>query len=584
MNNLVRCFGDSNCHIRCNEDQCQHICGSSYCKIPLFMPTQLPYYSKDSFSSEEASILKVHFSNIDKQIFAIITPRQVDRGALMSRYSRSDKTMRRIFLDEFINNPARGEEFYQRVLQEYGDDSVAELGESQLGIEWISNIAAKKIEDQRIGLSYLEKSSRYVAFDKKVCNVYKYYRDNNIINSKYGDQFINACDNAFETYSKSISLIEKFIAEIQTINDFRYYDSKSKFEKRFDRLTDSEDIDAAKKIYKNTIKARTLDILRTLLPAATLTNLGITGNGRSFEYLLIKLYTSPLQEIRNLAIELNKELDSIIPSFIKRANDKYGKLMQTYFTDTNIAVSKLANKYLKGVNYTKNNLVRLVDYTDNLDAEIAVASAILYEQAKGVSLHDVKTIVKNLPQKNRHEILKIYTKFRKNRRHRPGRAFEMTEYVFDMFTNFGMFRDLHRHRILTIERQLLTTKHGYDIPSEIISSGLEKDYRDCMSLCNDAYTNIAKTMPYEAQYVVNFAYRYPYFLKMNLREACHMIELRTTAQGHPDYRYVCQKMYQDIKKVHPILAKGVQFVDVNEYSLGRFDSEKKADKKKRMLV
>jgi thymidylate synthase ThyX len=548
------------------------------------MATRLPYYSKDSFSSEEASSLKEHFSNVDKRIFAIITPRQVDRGALMSRYSRSDKTMRRIFLDEFINNPVRGEEFYRRVLQEYGDDSVAELGEAQIGIEWISNIAAKKIEDQRIGLSYLEKSSRYVAFDKKVYNMYKYYRDNNIINSKYGDQFINACDNAFETYSKSIRIIEKFIAEIQTINNFKYYDSKSKLEKGFDRLTNSEDIESAKKIYNNTIRARTLDILRTLLPAATLTNLGITGNGRSFEYLLIKLYSSPLHEIKNLAIELNKELDCIIPSFIKRANDRHGKLMQTYFTDTAIAISKLATKYLKDGRYAENSLVHLIDYKDNLDAEIAVASAILYEQANGISLHDIKMIVKDLPQKRRHEILTTYTKFRKNRRHRPGRAFEMIEYVFDMFTNFGMFRDLHRHRVLTIERQLLSTKHGYDIPSEIISAGLEKDYRDCMSLCNDAYKNIAKTMPYEAQYVVNFAYRYPYFLKMNLREACHMIELRTTPQGHPDYRYACQEMYKDIKKVHPILAKGIHFVDLNEYSLGRFDSEKKADKKKRMLA
>ena len=548
------------------------------------MATRLPYYNKDSFSLEEASILKEHFSNIDKRIFAIITPRQVDRGALMSRYSRSDKTMRRIFLDEFINNPVRGEEFYRRVLQEYGDDSVAELGEAQIGIEWISNIAAKKIEDQRIGLSYLEKSSRYVAFDKKVCNMYKYYRDNNIINSKYGDQFINACDNAFDTYSKSIRIIEKFIAEIQTINNFKYYDSKSKLEKRFDRLINSEDIESAKKIYNNTIKARTLDILRTLLPAATLTNLGITGNGRSFEYLLIKLYSSPLHEIKNLAIELNKELDCIIPSFIKRANDRHGKLMQTYFTDTNIAISKLANKYLKDGRYTENSLVHLIDYKDNLDAEIAVASAILYEQAQGISLHNIKMIVKDLPQKKRHKILTTYTKFRKNRRNRPGRAFEMIEYVFDMFTNFGMFRDLHRHRVLTIERQLLSTKHGYDIPSEIISASLEKDYRDCMSLCSDAYKNIAKTMPYEAQYVVNFAYRYPYFLKMNLREACHIIELRTTPQGHPDYRYACQEMYKDIKKVHPILAKGIQFADLNEYSLGRFDSEKKADKKKRMLA
>src|SRR5216117_4391339 len=141
------------------------------------MPTGLSYYNVDDFSSEETPILKKHFSNVDKPVFALITPRQVDRGALMSRYSRSDKTMRKIFLDEFVTNPNRGEEFYNKILSEYGDDSVAELGEAQIGVEWISNIAAKKIEDQRIGLSYLEKSSRYIPFDQKVGNMYKYYRD-----------------------------------------------------------------------------------------------------------------------------------------------------------------------------------------------------------------------------------------------------------------------------------------------------------------------------------------------------------------------------------------------------------------------
>lgn len=548
------------------------------------MAAQFPYHNIENFSSKETPLLKKHFSNVDKQVFALITPRQVDRGALMSRYSRSDKTMRRIFLDEFIKNPTRGEEFYQKVLQEYGDDSVAELGDAQIAIEWISNIAAKKIEDQRIGLSYLEKSSRYVAFDKKINNMYKYYRDINIINSKYGSMYIEACDNAFETYSKNKPVIERYVSEIQTIDNFTYYDSKSGIEKRFDKLTDSEDIESAKKIYANTVRAKSLDILRALLPASTLTNLGITGNGRSFEYLLVKLYSFPLFEIRNLASALHKELDCVISSFVRRANDYHGISMQNYMAATDNIISKLARKYLKNVKCNKNNNIRLIDYVDNLKAEVDVASAILYQHGEGKTLYDIINAVKGFSQKKRHEIIKAYTKYRKNRRHKPGRAYEMVEYVFDMLTNFGMFRDLHRHRLLTIERQLLSTKHGYDIPKEIIAADLEKDYRDCMYLCNNVYEKIADTMPYEAQYVVNFAYRYPYFVKINLREACHMIELRTTPQGHRDYRYACQKMYNDIKKVHPTLVKGIQFVNLNEYDLGRFDSEKKADRRKRKLL
>jgi len=537
------------------------------------------------FSDREKSILDQHFSNTDKYVFAITTPRQVDRGALMSRYSRSDKTMRKIFLDEFVTNPNRGKEFYSKILSEYGDDSVAELGEAQIAVEWISNIAAKKIEDQRIGLSYLEKSSRYIPFDHKVSNMYKYYRDDRIIKSKYADQYIESCDHAFDVYSKSINLMQKFISEIEPIDGFVYYDSISKSEKPFHKLTDRQDIESGKKVYNSTIRSKTLDILRNLLPAATLTNLGITGNGRAFEYLLTRLYCSELNELKDLAHLMNSELNCVIPSFIKRVNEKHGKSLQSFMINTNKEISKLTDKYLRNIQPDFSPVgVRLIDYTDSKDAEVKIVSAILYENAHGQSLHDIIKLVESFPQERRNEIILAYTKFRENRRHRPGRAFEMVEYLFEMFTNFGMFRDLHRHRILTIERQLLSTKHGYDIPNEIIDSGIDKDFRDCMYLSDNLYQNIAKTMPIEAQYAVNFAYRYPYFIKINLRELYHMIELRTSAQGHPDYRYICQQIYKKINDIHPILTKGMKFVNLNEYKLGRFDTEKRKEMKRRELI
>jgi len=536
------------------------------------------------FSDREKSILDQHFSNTDKHVFAIITPRQVDRGALMSRYSRSDKTMRKIFLDEFITNPNRGKEFYSKILSEYGDDSVAELGEAQLAVEWISNIAAKKIEDGRIGLSYLEKSSRYIPFDKKVGNKYNYYRDERILKSKYADLYIESCDNAFDVYSNSIDLMQKFISEIEPIDDFVYFDSISISEKPFSKLTNKQDIESAKKVYKSTVRSRALDILRNLLPAATLTNLGITGNGRAFEYLLTKLYCSELTELRNLASLLNSELDCVIPSFIKRVNEKHGKSLQLFITNTNREISKLTDNYLGNLqpDYSPQD-VRLIDYTDSKDALVKVVSAILYENAHGQSLYDIIKLVESFTQEKIKEIIFAYTKFRGNRRHRPGRAFEMVEYLFEMFTNFGMFRDLHRHRILTIERQLLSTKHGYDIPKEVIYSGIEKDFKDCMYLSDNVYRNLAKTMPYEAQYAVNFAYKYPYFIKINLRELYHMVELRTIAQGHPDYRYICQEIYKKVNDVHPLLTKGMKFVDLNRYELGRFETEKRGEMKRREL-
>ena len=539
---------------------------------------------RDDFSREERLALNSHFSNTDRRVFAIITPRQVDRGALMSRYSRTDKTMRRIFLDEFINNPNRGQEFYERVLLEYGDDSVAELGEAQVAIEWVSNIAAKKIEDHRIGLSYLEKSSRYVAFDRKINGHYKYCREENIMQSSFADQYIQACDHAFDIYSKNIQPMQKFISETEPIDRFLFFDFISKQETAYSNLKSQKDIESAQRVYNSTIKSKTLDTLRGLLPASTLTNLGITGNGRAFEYLLSTMFASNLKEIKMLASQLHSELNLVIPAFIRRANDKYGQALQVYLTDTKSALSELAHYYIKNIKADKNpHSVKLLSYEDNCEAEIKVASAILYEQASGQSLEKITQYIRSIPTKDRHKIIQTYTKLRANRRHRPGRAFEMVEYTFEMFTNFGMFRDLHRHRILTMERQLLSTRHGYDIPAEIINLGIAKDFKDCMYKCNEIYEMISKKYPTEAQYVVNFAYKYPYFIKLNLREACHMIELRTVPQGHPDYRKVCQRMYTQIRRVHPILAKGIKFVDLRKYELERFYAEKNVEKKRRRL-
>jgi thymidylate synthase ThyX len=535
----------------------------------------------DSFTEEEKAELKAHFSNADRAVFAIITPRQVDRGALMSRYSRTDKTMRRVFLDEFAKNPNRGEEFYRRVLLEYGDDSVAELGEAQVAVEGISNIAAKKIEDRRIGLSYLEKSSRYVAFDQKAGGYYRYCREEGIMVSPYADRYVEACDRSFDTYSRSIQPLQAFLKEKETIERFSFFDSILQKEAPFGQIKSDKDVKAAERIYNITIKAKAFDLLRGLLPASTMTNVGVTGNGRAFEYLLTLMYESRLKEIRSVADQMFGELNSIIPSFVRRANDKYGQTLQEYVAKTEGAIGELSRSYLSGVPpEEKPELVRLLDFEDNFQAEVRVASAILYEQAQGQSLHRITNYVKSMPTEERHKVIRTYTEFRTNRRHRPGRAFEMVDYTFELFTNFGMFRDLHRHRVLTMERQLLSTRHGYDLPQELVDAGLDKDFADCMRMTKDAYEAMAKTMPEEAQYVVNFAYRYPYFVKMNLREACHMIELRTVPLGHPDYRVACQKMYSEIKRVHPALVEGIKFADMNAYKLERFDSEKKTEKKR----
>ena len=294
-----------------------------------------------------------------------------------------------------------------------------------------------------------------MAFDQKINGQYKYFKEERIMASPYADLYIQACDHAFDIYAKNLRPMQKFIAELEPIDKFLFFDSFSKLEVAYCDLKCDEDIESAIRIYNSTIKAKTLDVLRGLLPASTLTNLGITGNGRAFEYLLSKMFSSDLSEVKSLAVQLQLELDATIFAFVRRANDEYGRTLQTYLIDTKNAIIELARYHIKNIKVEeKPQSVKLLNFEDNAEAEIKVASAILYEQSQGQSLESLARHIRSLPPRERHKVIQTYTKFRTNRRHRPGRAFEMVEYTFEMFTNFGMFRDLHRHRVLTLERQL----------------------------------------------------------------------------------------------------------------------------------
>ena len=334
------------------------------------------------FTDYEKKKLLKHFSNTDKSVFAIITPRQVDRGALMSRYSRTDKSMRKIFLDEFLKNKNRGEEFYTRVLLEYGDDSVAELGGGQIAIEGLSNIAVKKIEDRRIGFSYLEKSSRYVSWDKKINGAYKFCREHDIMKSSFADLYVNACNLDFDVYTKNIQSMLKFIRENDSIENYNFKDKSGK-NKKFPDLIDKNDIKSAQRIYNAATKAKALDALRSLLPASTLTNVGITGNGRAFEYLLSIMFGSGLSEERELASQIKNELDTTIKSFVRRSNDKYGQVLQKYLNDIKKNSVKLSKLYVSG-KPTRGSFVKLVSYEKEKDAINNVISALIYEQSPSI--------------------------------------------------------------------------------------------------------------------------------------------------------------------------------------------------------
>jgi thymidylate synthase ThyX len=542
----------------------------------------------DKISPEEAERLRPFFTNLDRDVFGLKLPQEV-AGALFSRYSRSARGLRQVFMDEFWGHEGvtlstlsaeqssaaieKAREFYDRVLVGYGDDSVAQLGGAHIACENISNVAANLLEDARIGMAPLEKSTRYVRFDKKdEKGDYLIFREPRIIASRHAGEYLRVMNLLFDTYARQLDPMLEFVKKRLPISEMEFKHPKTGDPLGFKEIQKDESLAKwAETAYRSTVRAQACDILRGYLPAATKTNVGLFGVGQAFEYLLAKSYSNPLQEIRDLAAAMHRELNSLIPSFVKRAR------ASAYLSETQAAVRKASHQKLTPTSVEKTDAVTLTDYDHG--AEEKILSAVLYPHARH-SLTQLGQIIRNMMPSEREELLSDYVRRRKTRRDKPGRALEQVYYTFDVLGNLGLYRDLHRHRILTQERQDFTVIHGYDTPAEIVEAGYRSDFDRCMEETARLYEKIERELPQEAQYVVPFAYRIRWYMKLNLREAVHIGELRTMPQGHPDYRKVVQEMWRKIQEVHPALSICARFIDWKTYQLGRLQSEMKTEFKK----
>mgnify|MGYP001584070850 CR=1 FL=1 len=232
---------------------------------------------------------------------------------------------------------------------------------------------------------------------------------------------------------------------------------------------------------------------------------------------------------------------------------------------------------IEGIKIKKQPTVTLVDY--DKDAEIKVVAAALY-QFSHHPLSQLRKMAKKMTAEERMKVIDEYMQKRSSRRERPLRAAEATYYQFDVLSDYGAYRDLQRHRIMTQIPQLLTVEHGYDVPPEIIEAGFGEQFNRCMKKAAAGYRKIAAEMPNEAQYVVPLAYHFRYLMQFNLREAYHLIELRSTPQGHPSYRHIVQEMYRQIRAVHPALVHYMKYVNMDELdALGRLKSELRKEEK-----
>ncbi len=526
----------------------------------------------DSFTPEERARLAPHFTDLDGPVFALTDLPEVVKGALFARYSRSPKSLRRLFLDEFAGTAAAGgetpavgveraERLYERVFLEYGDDSVAQLGGVHLACEDVSNVLTKVLEWGRL-MAYLEQSTRYIPYTSRPGGRWRYHVPEELdALPALRERYVATLDRAFETYARWLEPLQAHLAH------------------RYPRdAADSETV------HRNSIRAKALDALRGLLPAATLANVGLYGTAQAYEALLLRLRGHPLAEARACGDRMLRELRKVIPAFLRRVDvPNRGGDWSRYLAETREAARAAAARLTAAVQAEPREEVTLTEFDP--EGETKVVAAALYE---GSTLPDdqLLAVARRLSPADRAAVLRAYVGVRRNRRHKPGRAFERTSYRFDVLTDYGAFRDLQRHRLLTLEWQPLGPAHGYAVPAPVEEAGAAEDWRRVMAESAGLHAALtAAGLPAVAPYAVSMAYRVRFYVQMNAREAMHVLELRTSPQGHPSYRRVCQAMHRLIAEQagHRALAAAMSFVDHSAVELPRLAAERCTEARREAL-
>ncbi len=528
-------------------------------------------YVTESFSAEEQEILRRYFTNLDRPVFALVNLPEVVKGALFARYSRSPKSLRRLFLDEFVRDLdisgdisidatvglKRAEDLYEKVFLEYGDDSVAQLGGVHLACEQASNLLTKVLERGRL-MAYLEQSTRYINYDSRLSNgQFRYYRPPEILDSPLGAKYIGEMDRLFDTYAELLPKMQSWLT--MTLPK---------------KASDSDFV------YRQAIRAKALDSLRGILPTGAISNVGVYGTGQSFEMLLMRMNVDPLPEARSYAEMMLEELRKVIPSFLQRVDrlDR-GVEWSDYFAKTRADTSEVVKSLEIGLEQQEvspRSDVTLVEFDPY--GEDKVLAAIYYSHSH-LEERRCLDLIKSLSQADKQRLLKSYVGERSNRRHKPGRAFERTEYSFDLITDYGAFRDLQRHRMLTLEWQKLDHRLGFEMPEIVGEAGLADEFMQAMERSSELYLALLQDFPAQAAYALSLAYRIRYSIRINAREAMHLIELRSGRQGHSAYRRVAQSMHDAIANQagHRLLADSMSFVDYGSDDLERLESERSAE-------
>ena len=523
-------------------------------------------YPVESFSPEERALLAPHFTNLDRPVFGLVNLPETVKGALFARYSRYSGTLRQLYLEEFAADVPAGERpfdgaegeraagLYERVFVGYGDDSIAQVGGAHIACEWVSNVLTKVLQRGRLA-AYLEQSTRYIPYNRPMSTrageSYRYYRDDDL-----GPRFEAAMNELFAIYSRSLTGVEEWAAQ---------------------RWPRGEEPEGA---WRRSIRAKALDLTRGLLPAATLSHVGIYASGQAYEQMVLRLMASPLPEAREFGAMILRELQQIMPSFVSRVErpergGEWVSYLQRRREATESWVSRLGLDRRGAEDAPSVELIHVDGSEEDLLASCLFESAATPET-------EIRARLDVLDRDERAQLLGALVGERGNRRHRPGRGFEALRYRFEIVSDYGAFRDLQRHRMLTCQWQRLGPDLGAGVPEEVREAGVGDEFERALEISRAEHERLSDAgLGDAASYALCLAYRIRYVLDLNAREAMHLIELRSGREGHPAYRAVAQAMHERIAAIHPAVAAAMSHVDTSqEPRLERILSEIRTQRKR----
>lgn len=506
-----------------------------------------PYISKNkhgfTITNEGKAELAKYITSVDDNVYAFSDElHPVTIAAAMARLSRRGDDMRVTLLDEFIGKTGKDDALLKRVITAYGDDSVQQLVGQHVVVEGASNLLTKKLEWGRLA-SYLEQSTRYIFFDQKdELGNYKYVTPE-YLSKDIKSQYVTTMDAIFDLYSSLVRNLTDYIRRGSTVPE--------------------SEQDGA---WLSATRAQACDAARAVLPVATKSTVGIFASGQALESLIMHLLADSLPEAKQTGQKLLNESRKILSTFLERADKPdRGGAWQAYKAETATQVEMLTNQYLSPT-YRQVNSHELVSLTNYWPRnELEIVPDILYEHAHG-SLDDIRTEVESWPYNQKLKVLTTFIGERLNRRQRPGRALEQVHYSWDFLCDYGIFRDLQRHRMVDdLAWQQLTPRYGYEVPQLIEEAGLTNIFEECFDLSLKLYS-ILQDAGYklEAQYATLLGHKMRWKVTTNAREAYQLIELRSAPQGHPGYRKLAQLMHQKICEVHPLIGEGMRFVNKDE--------------------